>query len=205
MSFRAISRTALGGSIRFARLPIDGMLGLAGENPTATSAKLAVDRVDATVRSVVGTVLADDEIKQEARRRMQATDERERALDLRAAAEARSRSAESRAAGLRREAAQRRGAAEREGQSKLRKAEKRRATAKSKATRVSQSRRAAAEKEAARKEGEIDEQAKRARLDQLDAKSEALEEKDTALTAADEAQRLREAATAAKADRKASS
>jgi hypothetical protein len=205
MSLRAISRAALGGSIRLARLPIDGTLGLAGDNPTAASAKLAVDRLEATVRTAVGTVLADEEIKREARRRRQATDERERAMDLRVAAEARSRTAESRAAELRREAARRRRGAEQEAQSKLRKADKRRAAAKSKATKVSQSRRAAAEKEAARKESEIEEQAKRARLDQLEEKSEALEEKDTALTAADEAQRLREAATAAKADRKASS
>jgi hypothetical protein len=51
---------------------------------------------------------------------------------------------------------------------------------------------------------QIDEVAQQAQLDQLGHEAEALEKRDEALTAQDEAQRLHDAAGTAKADRKAS-
>jgi len=51
MSLRGMSRNALGGSLQLMRMPIDGLLGLAGDSQRVTSVKLALDRADASVRS----------------------------------------------------------------------------------------------------------------------------------------------------------
>jgi hypothetical protein len=59
------------------------------------------------------------------------------------------------------------------------------------------------EKAANRADDAVRERARRARLETLDAKSDALRKKEEALAARDEARRLREAAGRTKAERKA--
>ena len=76
-------------------------------------------------------------------------------------------------------------------------------TAKARAAAQAESRRKAASTRARSKNDKaIDKQADKARLEQLEAEAQALEEREAALTAKDEAQRLQDAATAKKAGRK---
>ena len=90
MSIRAIPRTAIGGSIKAMRLPLDIAVSLlpgngAGPRPTAG---LALDRIEAHVRDLAGVALGDEVLREDAARRRVAADERERALRLRRAAQA---------------------------------------------------------------------------------------------------------------------
>src|SRR5690349_1499761 len=87
MILQAIPRAIVGGGLRAVRLPIDGVLALTGSR--GDSAKLAVDRADATARTVAGAVLRDPALIQDGDRRHQAAAEREQAASLRAEAELR--------------------------------------------------------------------------------------------------------------------
>ena len=89
MNLRPIPRTALDGSLRLARMPLDTALALLPGNGTgrAATAALALDRADATTRAVAGALLSDPVLTDDARQRLGAVDERERALRLRVEAE----------------------------------------------------------------------------------------------------------------------
>ena len=58
-------------------------LARAGEGDLASSARLAIDRADARLHGVLATVSGDPGLRDEARLRREAVDERERAVDLR--------------------------------------------------------------------------------------------------------------------------
>ena len=60
MTLLTIPRRALEGYIKLVRLPVDGMLALAGGGDSAAALKLALDRVEATVRGAAGAMLGDD-------------------------------------------------------------------------------------------------------------------------------------------------
>src|SRR5688500_5691419 len=94
MNLRSIPRAAVGGYIKAVRWPLDQTAKLLRSNGDKSEAELAVDRADAAARNVAGTVLGDEELKQQAERRATAADERERAKKLRGAAEARTQQAE---------------------------------------------------------------------------------------------------------------
>src|SRR5690242_16314059 len=98
MNVRTLPRTAVEGYLRLVRVPLDGAISLLPGNGTGTkpAAELALDRLDARLRSVIGTLLSDPALRQDAERRRHAVLERERALGLRAEAEARSEEADSR-------------------------------------------------------------------------------------------------------------
>ena len=202
MGLRDIPRTAVGGYIKLARLPIDTGLKLVGRGGNGNAAKLAADRVDATAREAAGTVLADDELKKDGRKRHKATDERQRAVKLRAKAQQKSAEADAelterqeQAEQKRRQAAQR---AEQRKQTAAEAAKKRQ----QRAAETERKRKQASAKAAAAQEEQISGKERRARLETLETKSAALEEREEALTAADEAQRLEKAAATAKAARK---
>jgi hypothetical protein len=199
---RTLSSTAIGGSLRLIRLPIDGVLALGGDRTPVTTAKLGVDRADATVRQWAGLMLGNPDLQQDAERLREATDERERALNLRAEAELRSERAGQNAEKRKQDAARRRKQATETAQQKRRSAQQRRQSTKSTAGKRATQRREAAEESAARTETVIEEGQKLSRLEQLESKQEAVREKEAALTAADEAQRLRDAAATAKQNRK---
>jgi len=202
MTLLTIPRMALEGYIKLVRLPADGMLALAGGGDSAAAVKLALDRVEATVRGTAGAMLGDDELQADARRRRETARERERALRLRAEAERRSERADERIAEQETEADRRRARAAEHARFKREQAQRRRASTKREAARTSQRRRQTAKKAAGRAKEAIDERAKPTRLEQLDTKADALEQKELALTAADEARRLKDAASNAKANRK---
>ncbi len=202
MNMHAIPSAALGGSLKLVRLPVDAALSLGGDGRSATSVKLALDRAEATLLGVAGAALGNETVKQDARRRHEAAREREYALRLRAEASQRSSRADERVTDVQDDADRLRADAAATAESKREQAERRRQSTKSQAARATQRRKEAVEKAAARSGNAIDERAKHERLEVLDTKAQALDDKELALAAAEEAQRLSEAAAAAKASRK---
>ena len=205
MTPREISTAAIDGYLRLIRIPIDGAVRLLGDDrPRATGARLAVDRVDAGVRGFAGLVLGSDELREEARRRRVAADERARAQALREQASERSEQADERLVDTIGAAQRRRQATAARAQQKRRAAAEQRADTSRRVSAAESRRKAATRKAAAGKQEAVESRAKKARLEQLDRTSEVLAEKERALTVADEARRLDAAAGTAKAARKRS-
>ena len=202
MTLRTISRMAVGGSLKLARLPIDGVLRVAGDSSAVAHAKLALDRTEAKIRALAGKAFGDEVLQEDARRRGEAANERERAVQLRSEAELRSERADQRVAAEEQAAERRRAQAAETAKRKRQQAQERRESHKRTAADATRRRRNAAETSAAQSEKVIEERAKLGRLEHLDAKADALEEKEAALRTADEARRLRAAASRAKAERK---
>ncbi|HEX8205010.1 MAG TPA: hypothetical protein VF587_03010 [Solirubrobacteraceae bacterium] len=202
MGLRDIPRTAVGGYIKLARLPIDTGLKLVGRGGNGDAAKLAADRVDATAREAAGTVLGDEQLKTDGRKRHEATEQRQRAAKLRTQARHKSAQADE-------ELNERQAAAEKRRKQAAQRASQRKETAQEaarkrqqRAAETERKRKQASEKAAAKLEEQISDEERRARLEQLETKTAALTEREEALTAADEAQRLEKAAATAKAARK---
>src|SRR6059058_2112047 len=88
MNVRVIPRTAVTGYLKLVRTPLDSAIRLLpGSNGDgAKPTRLAVDRADATVRSVAGSLLADPVLREDGARRHQAARERERGMRLRSQA-----------------------------------------------------------------------------------------------------------------------
>jgi hypothetical protein len=186
MTARTLPRTAVGGYIKLARLPFDAAIGALPGSRTGRGARasVALDRVEARLRGVAGALLLDSELRADARRRQLAADERGHALRLRNEAEQRRQNGAQQAEERKTQAARSRDRRKQEA-------------------RESEGRRRSANRRAAAKAGEATQkQARRGRLDALDTKAEALDQKDEALSSRDEAERLAEAAAAAKAERK---
>jgi hypothetical protein len=150
MTLRTISRMAVGGSLKVARLPIDGVLRVAGGSSAVALAKLALDRTEAKIRALAGNGLGDEALQGDAHRRSQAADERERAVQLRAEAALRSERADERIAAQERAAERRRAQAAETAKEKRRQAQKRRESSKRTAAEATRRRRSAAETSAAR-------------------------------------------------------
>ena len=202
MGLRDIPRTAVGGYIKLARLPIDTGLKLVGRGGNGSAAKLAADRAEATAREAAGTVLVDDELKKDGRKRHRATDERQKAAKLRARAQEKSQEADAELTERQQQAEQRREQAAQRAQQRKRTATEAAKKRQQRAAETERKRKQASAKAAAQQEERISDKERRARLETLETKSEALAEREEALTAADEAQRLEKAAASAKAARK---
>jgi hypothetical protein len=204
MSIRAIPRTAVGGSIKAARLPLDVAVALMpgnGSGPGAT-AELALDRIEAQIRDFAGIALGDDVLREDAAMRRVAADERERAMRLRAAAARRAQEADEQLGDTLEQTDEQREEAEERARRQRAKAEADRKKRAQQAAQAERRRKSATAKATAKAEEAIDEQATDARLEQLEREAAVLAEKEAALTAADEAQRLQDAASAKKAARK---
>jgi colicin import membrane protein len=199
MNLLSLPRQAVEGYIKLARLPLDTALKLAGRGERG---ELTVDRAEAAARDVAGAALGDEELRRDAQLRRAASDERERAHDLRDAAEHRERAADQRYAERKQAAEARRRQASQRAVSKRRTADDRDEADRSTAHRTARARKAATERASASKQDAIDSCAKRERLSALDRAAETLERRDAALTAQDEAQRLADAAARAKTTRK---
>jgi flagellar biosynthesis GTPase FlhF len=204
MSIRAIPRTAISGSIKAMRLPLDIAVSLlpgngAGPRPRAG---IVLDRLEAQLRDFAGAVLGDEVLREDAARRHLAADERERAMRLRTAAARRSDETGERLAETREDAGElREQAAERARRQRV-EAEHVREQRSRDAERVERKRRATSEAARSNVDEAIDEVAAEARLEQLKREAAALEEQGDALTAEAEAQRLQDEATRRKAARK---
>jgi hypothetical protein len=197
-----LSRTAVDGSLRIARLPLDMAITVL---PTGRrSAKLAVDRADANVRALAATLLRDDRLRDDAEARYAAAAARQRSVDLQEEAGETAERADERVAERHHEAARRRRSAESGVRSRRKAAGEReqqrtQQAAKAKRRRVQASRQAQDAVEQV-----IEEKAPRARLEALDKAAEAQQKRGAALAEMDEAQRLREAAERVKEERKQS-
>lgn len=203
METRTVRRVAIDRWLRVVRLPFDTVAHLLpADRGPRNAAMLAIDRADATVRAAVGGIFHDDDLRDDAYRRRAAADERERALELRGAAEEKQRISDAELAKELEGAARLREAAEREAQERRRRVDEERAEQQRKAREAAVAQERAVEQARAERVAVADKKAKRERLDVLDEQAVALDREVDALTATDEAQRLRDAASAAKAARK---
>jgi colicin import membrane protein len=204
MRLRAIPRTAIGGSLKVMRLPLDIAVSLlpgdgAGPRPRAG---VALDRIEAHARDLAGAALGDEVLREDAARRHIAADERERALRLRAAAEARANEADARRADTREDADEQREQAAQRARREHAEADRRQQQRTQGVGRVERTRRAASETARSKADEAIEEIATEARLKQLERDADVLDERAGALTAEAEAQRLQDAATRKKVARK---
>jgi hypothetical protein len=204
MSLRTISRSAVGGYVKLLRLPLDAAVGLRTRNgrKDLSGGSIAVDRFEARIRSIAGHTLRDTDLMRDAERQRLAADERKRAGNLRAEAQRLSEHAEERLSKTENKARQQRRDAARRAVNRKQQAEKQRQTESRRIAGLESRRRRANEKTGAGKAEAIEDRSKRTRLQQLDQEANALAKKRDALTAKNESQRLRLAASKTKAARK---
>lgn len=204
MNIRMIPRTAVTTSLGLARLPLDAAIAtLPGRKRGAgASARVALDRTDATVRAVAGALLGDRQLSEDARRRHAAADERAKAIRLRGQADRTVAKADAALEQRRGQAQRRTRRADATAQNRRQQATRQRQRAERRAAETEANRRRANARAASSTEERIEEQAQEERLDALQAQEQALQEREQALTEADEARRLEEAAERAKAERK---
>jgi hypothetical protein len=205
MNIRVIPRTAVKGCLKLMRTPVDTAIGLlpangAGAKPTA---QLAIDRTDATVRTVAGTLLGDPVLREDGQRRRQAAHERARGLRLREHAEQTAEQADARQQQREDRARQERRRARETANTRRRQAETRAQQEKQQAAEAETRRREAARVAAGHREEAIEKRAPQEELKTLEAKSEALRAREQELAARDEARRLSDAASDVKAERTA--
>jgi NADH dehydrogenase [ubiquinone] 1 alpha subcomplex assembly factor 7 len=200
MTLHAVPKAVFNGSVKLARTPVDATIGVLGGSDSRV--KHLVDRAEAGARSAVGTLFADEELREEGRSARLATKERERALRLHEEAEVRRREGEQTLAQAGEESQETVAEARRQAEQERRKAEKRKREREARA-------RKAAEKEkektakAAAKVKRVEEKAdKAARLRKIEAKEESIEAKEKAVAKERQAERVQETAAAAKAARK---
>jgi hypothetical protein len=195
MSIRAIPRTAIGGSIKAMRLPLDLAVALMPGDGPRPGAGIALDRIEAHVRDLAGVALGDEVLREDAARRRAAADEREHALRLRMAAQRRASEADERLADTREVADEQREQAAERARRQRAQADRQRERRAKDAARVERARRTASGQVRAKVDEAIDEEAAEARLEQLERETAALDEQASALEAQSEARRLQEEAT----------
>jgi colicin import membrane protein len=204
MNVRDIPTTAVDSYLKLVRLPLDSAIRLLPGNGTGAkpAAKLAVDRADATVRTLIAAILGDSALGEDAERRRAAADEREQALRLRAEAERTAEKADARLEERQQQATRQRRQAKQRADVKREDATRQRERQVRRAAEVRNDRLEHSRKTADRTERAVEDRAARDRLAALDAKTEALREREQELAVRDAAQGLQEAAGRAKADRK---
>jgi len=203
----ALRRFAVDSALRLVRLPLDTMIGLLpsdGESAAAprATAKLALDRADGTVRAILGNILGDPVLREDAQNRYAAADERERALRLRGEAEWMSEAADERLDQRHEQSERERKQAQQRAKAQREETDRKRREKTDRAAEVDRERLAASNEAAVRAREEVSDKASEERLEALESKAAALAQQEQALTARDEARRLRDAASRAKAERK---
>ena len=203
MDIRSIRRALVSAWLDLARLPWE--LGARSVNRRQPQFALAVDRADAVARSFAGHLLRDDVLVADAAQRRAASDERGRAIRLRAQADELSHAADARFDDRLRDTQNQRERAEARADT-ARTAVEEQAKAAERAVDESQARRRRSAEEAARRRKQAAaEKAEAARLQQLAEEVEALDAATEALETEHEATRLKKAAAATKTARKKAS
>lgn len=204
MNVREIPRITVETYLRLVRAPIDAVIDRLPGNGTgaAPTARLAVDRADASVRTVLASVLGDSLLREDAEQRAAATQNREQAMRLREEAKRKSEEADERLQAREAQAERQRQRANKQARSQHEQAEQQRQEKAELAAKTERKRLDASRTAAARNQHAIEKRATKERLQTLDAKTDSLREKEEALIATDEARRLREAAARTKAQRK---
>jgi hypothetical protein len=204
MNARSIRRSAVDTYLRLVRMPFDAAIGRLPGNGTGArpTAQLALDRVDASVRSFAGTILRDSVLREDADQRREALKEREHAQHLRGKAEEKTDQAEARFEERHDQIARDRARAELRATDRRKDADRKREDKTRRAEEAERKRLAASKAAATRADEAASKREPKAKLETLDAKAAALRKKEEALTASDEARRLAEAASRTKAERK---
>jgi len=203
IDLRSVGRFTIDRWLRVARTPFDRAARFLPEARAPwNSVALLIDRADASVRGAAADLLHDDALREDATRRRAALSERVHALELRAlAAEKKAAADDVLAADLER-------STERRRQSTIAAREQRDRVAQAASEQqehvetVAEAREIATEREHEARLATQDKKTKRQRLEILEEEAGALDQEDHALVATDEAQRLRNAASSAKAARK---
>ena len=189
-----LTRSAVGAYVKVVRLPFDAgtrLLGADADSGRRAAARLAIDQAEASVLGTVGQVFGDAQLQATAMLRATAVDERREALRLR-----------DRAAAVSEDGAERAERAEQHADVRRTRARDQARRHRTQAAKTEHDRRRANAEVTAAQRDAIDKRAKAERLDALDTKATALGEKEEALAAKAESQRLGEAAARAKAKRK---
>lgn len=204
MAHHSIGGTAVSGWLRLVRLPADLVTTVLpdGDDGPRDRARLVVDRLDASARDLLGAALRDAALREDARRRRDAVDERSSAMQLRFEAARRQREADAQLRARQDDAASRREEAERAAAQREDEIERERAGRRQRTEETATRQRTAIEHVNRERRESAAAKAKRERLEVLEREQEALDEEADALTAADEAKRLRNAAAEQKAARK---
>jgi hypothetical protein len=205
MNARRIPGTAVESSLRLVRVPLDVAIGWLPGNGTGPrpTARLALDRADAAVRAFAGTILGDPVLSEDAQMRRAALREREHGQALRHEAEKKTEQADARLQERHDQVARQRAQSELRAKNRRDEADRERTEKTRRAAELEGKRVAASNHAARRADDAVSARAPKARLETLDAKTDALRKKEQALAATDEARRLREAASRTKAERKA--
>jgi hypothetical protein len=205
MNVRRIPGAAVESSLRIVRVPIDAAVGRLPGNETGArpTARFALDRADAAVRAFAGTILGDSVLREDAQMQRAALKAREQGQSLRGEAEKKTDQADARLEQRHDQIARQRAQAELRAKSRRNEADRERRAKTRHAEQIERERLAASNNAANRADEAVRERAPQARLETLDAKTDALRKKEEALAAKDEARRLREAANRTKAERKA--
>jgi colicin import membrane protein len=201
----SIPGKAVDGALRLARFPADRLLKVAPETAATATVGLAIDRAEAAVRGAAGSVLRDHGLRDDAELRRAAADERKHAMRLRTKAHERIETAETRTDEKQAESVARRKQADERAEQKRAQAADQRERLKKQAATTATKRKQAAHAKAEKAEENAEKRGRIDRLEQLEKKSDALEVKEAAIRAADEAQRIEEATTVAKEKRRANS
>ncbi|HVF11908.1 MAG TPA: hypothetical protein VNA87_02370 [Actinomycetota bacterium] len=197
MSLRTLPRTAVDIYLRAARMPFDAVI-------RGSGGRLMVDRADTKARRFAGRILGDDVLIDDAERRQLAASKRERALRLETKAEATTREAEEKLASNLLEVESQRSTAEKRAQEQKERATRLKTAEQRRAAEIAAKRKSVVQAQEAKAEERIHEREARERLTQLEKKALALDERDAALTARREAQRLKQLASKSKQNRKKS-
>jgi len=203
MEVRELGRVAIDRWISVARLPLDVAVRLLPGDPGRRStARLALDGTEATLRRAVGALLNDDAMCAEAERRRVAVDKRRRAIEIHEAADDKRRVADSQLSEELQRASELREQAARDAEDKIRKTEADRERRKARVREAAAAKEHATEAARAAQLDELQEVERRERLQTIDASVGVLDQEADALVAEQEAERLRIAASRTKAARK---
>jgi hypothetical protein len=204
VNVRVLPRAAIKAALKLTRLPLDSMIALLpGDGRGAKpAAKLALDRADATVRAVMGAILSDPALREDAERRHRAAQDRQAAVELREEAERTGERAEARLEQREDSAREQRERAVMRERGRRRQARTSAEDQKRRATETERNRRTNSRQIKNRREEEVAKHEPRERLDALEAQSDALRAKQAEVAVRDEAERLAEAASRTKARRK---
>lgn len=203
MNVRAVPRNAVNGYLKAVRLPIDiaERVAMRGANePSVLS--LTADKVESGLRAAAATVLRDDELADQARRQRLATDERVRAIRLRAEAAERSAEADARLADEHERAERMRLEAEAAAEQERARLERERQVREQRAAERAAKKKATTRRVIDAKEEEIGGLTVVAAAEQLEQEAEVLDLEKRAATARKAARSTAEAAQRAKSARK---
>jgi hypothetical protein len=205
MNLRAIPRTAVDGYLTLVRMPLDAAIRrLPGNgNGSASAAGVALDRADATLRTVAGRLLGDSVLLGDAQQRHAAVAQRASAVQLRDEATEHAERADAQLYERQQQAARQRMQADQRASTRRQQATRQAEQAKRRAAETESERLATTRKAAERRERAISEQEPRERLEAVSAKEAALHQKEKEIAARKEAQRLAEATRRVKTQRKA--